>query len=36
MAKTERVIFQRLGKAKTTIENEPVVVFQFCFQLCEA
>ena len=31
MAQKERVIFRRSGQTKTTINNEPAGVFQFCF-----
>ena len=31
MAQKQQVIFQRSGYTKTTIKNEPVGVFQFCF-----
>ena len=36
MAQKQQVIFQQLGLTKTTIKNEPVGVFKFCFQFWDA
>ena len=36
MTQKERVIFRPSALTKVTIKNEPVGIFQFCFQLWEA